>query len=427
MKCSVGAAFFLITSVTLLSVGSPVHAENWPQWRGPSLDGVSRETHLPAQWTATKNIAWKLPLPGMGSATPVVWGDRIFLTSEEGTDLVLLCIGTSGKEIWKRRLGTGKQRFRSDEGNNASASPSTDGTHVWAFDGTGDFACWDFDGKEVWRFNVQERYGKFQIQHGMHTTPLLYGDRLYLQLLHAKANVVLALDKATGKEVWQVERKSDGWGECKESYATPCIGRNGKEEYLITHGNDYTIAHRLQDGSEIWRLGDLNPKKKYNAAFRFVASPVATPDLIVVPTAKHGAVVGVKSGATGTIEAGSPYEQWRRPSGTPDVPSPLVHDGLVYLCGEMGILTCLEAKTGKELYSQRLHTQRYRASPVYADGKVYFTARDGVVTVVRAGPKFEVVATNELQDETTASPAISDGRIYIRGFNALYAIGAVSK
>src|SRR5262249_45826430 len=152
------------------------------------------------------------------------------------------------------------------------------------------------------------------------------------------------------------------------------IWRKGADAYVVVHGNDYTTAHRLTDGSEIWRLGDLNPKSKYNFTLRFVASPVATEDLIVVPSAKNGPVVGVKPNASGMIEPGSQYEQWRRPNNTPDVPSPLVHDGLVYLCRENGNLICLDAKTGKENYQERTHNTRHRASPVYADGKIYLTA-----------------------------------------------------
>src|SRR5439155_10762068 len=142
---------------------------------------------------------------------------------------------------------------------------------------------------------------------------------------------------------------------------------------------------------------------------RFVASPVATPDLVVVPSAKNGPVVGVRPDAHGNLKAGSEGEQWRRSNNTPDVPSPLVHDGLVYLCRETGVLICLDAKTGKELYAERTHAARHRASPVCADGKVYLTARDGVVTVVQAGPKFKVLAVNKLPDQTAASPVISNG------------------
>jgi len=192
------------------------------------------------------------------------------------------------------------------------------------------------------------------------------------------------------------------------------------------HGCDYATAHRLTDGSEIWRLGDLNPAVGYNRTLRFVASPVAVDDLIVVPSAKNGPVVGVKPDAKGAIATGSPFEQWRRPHNTPDVPSPLVRDGLVYLCRETGVLICMEAKTGKQLYEERLHRAaraRYRASPVYADGKIYCTARDGTVTVVKAGPTFQQLAVNHLADDIASSPVISNGRIYLRGFRALYAIG----
>jgi outer membrane protein assembly factor BamB len=398
-------------------------AENWPQWRGPNDDGISHEPNLPAEWSATKNIAWKLDLPGMSGATPVIWGDRIFLTSEDGNDVVLLCVSAEGRELWKRKLTTGRARFRNDEGNQASPSPSTDGRHVYTFTGTGDFACFDFAGKEVWKFNAQERYGKFRIQHGMHVTPLLYGDRLYLSLLHSNGWYVIALDKATGKDVWKIRRDSDARAECKESYASPCVWHNGSEAYLIVHGCDYTTAHRLTDGKEIWRVGDLNPKNAYNMTLRFVTTPVATPDLIVVPSAKSGPVVGVKPDAKGMVTTGSPFELWRKGRITPDVPSPLVHDGLVYLCREMGTLICLDAKTGKELYQERLHGGRYRASPVYAGGKIYCTARDGTTSVVQAGPKFQLLAANKLPDQIAASPAISNGRIYLRGFATLYAVG----
>jgi outer membrane protein assembly factor BamB len=418
------AACLVLSLAAAAPVWPALRAGNWPQWRGPTYDGVSQETNLPTEWSPMKNVVWTLRMPGMGSATPAVWGERIFLTSQDGRDLVLLCVSTAGKELWRHRLGTGDRKARGDEGNMASASPSTDGAHVWAFVGTGELVCCDCDGKEVWKIDLQERYGKFDIQFGMHSTPLLHGDRLYLQLIHSGGAWVIALDKTTGKEVWKVERKSDGRAECEHSYASPCLWQSGKEAYLITHGNDYAIAHRLEDGSEIWRVGDLNPKDHYNPTLRFVASPVAVQDLIVVPSAKNGPVVGVKPHAGGMIRTGDTGEVWRMAHNTPDVPSPLVHDGLVYLCRENGVLICLDARTGKVHYEHRTHDTRHRASPVYADGKIYLTARDGVVTVVKAGPTFEVLATNRLPDQMTASPTIANGRIYLRGWETLYAIGS---
>ncbi len=406
----------------LLALTGPLRADNWPQWRGPDGDGISKETNLPTRWSAKENVAWKLAMPGMGSSTPIVWGERIFLTSEDGDDLVLLCVTTKGEQLWKRKIGSGRYRARSDEGNLASATPSTDGKNVYAFVGSGDTVCYTLDGKEVWKFNAQKRYGKFNIQFGMHSTPVLYKERLYMQLLSTGAAWVIALDTKTGETVWKVQRESDGRDECEHSYASPIVWHKGDKAYLITHGNDYAIAHRLDDGKEIWRVGDLNPKNHYNRTLRFVASPVASDDLIVVPSAKNGPVVGVKPSASGLVRTGSSDERWRMTKNTPDVPSPLVHDGLVYLCRENGLLLCLKANSGEQMYAESLHKQRYRASPMYADGKIYLTARDGVVSVVKAGPKYELLATNRMDDDITASPAVSGGRIYLRGFKTLFAI-----
>lgn len=415
---------FIFSFAVLLSMTLGARADNWPQWRGPTNDGICTETKLPTEWSDSKNVIWKLKMPGKGSCTPCIWGDRIFVTSEEGRDVVLLCIGTDGKEIWKRTFGrsTGK-KYMGGEANDASASPCTDGQHVWVFDGTGHFACYDFAGNEKWKFDAQERYGKFSIQHGMHITPLLDGDRLYMALLHSGAWVVVALDKATGNEIWKIKRTSDAYAENEHSYASVSIWRKNGDEYLVVHGNDYATAHSLKDGAEIWRLGELNPTEKYNPTLRFVASPVVSPDLIVVPTAKNGPVVGVKPDARGAIKPGSAGEAWRMAKGTPDVPSPAVHDGLVYLCRERDQIICLDARTGEVKYNQPIHKGIYRGSPVVADGKVYLTCRDGTVTVIKAGPKFELISENRLPDQIASSPAIANGRIYLRGWDALYAIG----
>ena len=204
--------FTALVTVGLLSFISAqiARADNWPQWRGSQGDAISREKGLPIEWSETKNIAWKLKMPGMGSSTPAVWGDRLFLTTEDKNDLELLCISTSGKELWRRKLGEGNhKRYQRGEGNDSSASPSTDGKHVYAFTGTGDLACFDLEGNPVWHFNAQERYGEFKMQWGMHTSPLLHGDRLYLALLHSGGHWVIALDKLTGKEIWKVKRVDD--------------------------------------------------------------------------------------------------------------------------------------------------------------------------------------------------------------------------
>ena len=199
----------------------------------------------------------------------------------------------------------------------------------------------------------------------------------------------------------------------------------GGRSVLISHGNDYAIGHDPANGAELWRLGDLNPKESYNKTLRFVSSPVATNSLIVVPTAKNGAVVALDPAARGKVDrANAEHERWRVAKGTPDVASPLVYDGLVYLAGTDGAVTCIDAATGKSLYRERSGASSHFATPVAGDGKVYLTGRDGTVAVLAAGRSFKVLSVNKLGDPLDASPAISNGRIYLRGSAFLWAVGA---
>ena len=397
-------------------------ADNWQQWRGMHNDGISKETEAPIQWSQTENVKWRLPLPGEAASTPIIWEDKIFLTSAEQDALVLMCVSIDGKELWKRTLGHGNRSVRGGEGNSAAPSPVTDGEHVWAFLGTGDLACYDFEGNQVWHTNLADRYGKFNLYFVMSTTPLVDKDRLYIHLIHSNAWVVLALDKMTGKEIWKHNRESDATDECEQAYTSPILYRDAAREYLVVHGADYVTAHSLEDGSEIWRCGGLNPEAGYNPSLRFVATPVATEGLIVVPSAKNGPVLGIDPAAQGDI-TDSKWQRWKLRRGTPDVPSPLIHEGLVYLSGEKGGLTCLDAVTGERLYREPTHRYQHRASPVYANGFIYLTSRDGVVTVVKAGREFEIVASNDMGEVIAASPAIADGTLYLRSYQALYAIG----
>ncbi|HZL91555.1 MAG TPA: PQQ-binding-like beta-propeller repeat protein [Pirellulaceae bacterium] len=418
----------LIVALLGLLTASAV-AENWPQWRGAKLDGVSHEKNLPVKWSQTENIAWRLALPGQAGSTPVVWGDRIFLTSADGADLILMCVGTDGKQQWRQKLSTGDHTVRGDEGNVASNSPSTDGKHVWAMLADGTLGCYTVDGKEIWKFDLEDRYGKFKIQFGLTSTPVLDNGRLFLQMIHGDYNaatseaLVICLDAATGKQIWKSDRVTGADNENEHSYASPILYRDAQREFLLTHGADYAIAYDLKDGREIFRCGDLNPKGTYHPTLRFVASPAAADGFIVLPTAKHQVVFCIKPDGTGDITDKEQHFHWRRLRDTTDVPSPLVVDGLVYMCRENGNLVCLDASTGEEYYDQRTTVDRHRASPVYADGKVYTAARNGKVSVIKAGKKFELLSVNDMTETITSSPVISGGRIYLRTFDALYAVG----
>jgi outer membrane protein assembly factor BamB len=419
----------LCLAVVLTLNLAAARAENWPQWRGANHDGISHEKQIPVKIGKAEHPVWHLPLPKRAGATPVVWNDRIFLTSpaEDDETLLLICVSTGGELLWKKDMGKGNKNARGTEGNSASPSPSTDGQHVWAFMGTGILGCYDFAGKEVWKFDVQSRYGKLVIQFGMTSTPVLDGDRLYLQLIHGEGDpttreaLVVCLDKSTGKEIWKQPRPSDARRENEHSYASPTLYRDENQSFLLTHGADWIIAHSLEDGHELWRCGGLQPEK-YDETLRLVASPVAVPGLIVAPSAKGGRLIAIRPGGTGDITE-TDYRLWRF-APTPDVPSPLIVGDFVYLFRENSVFTCLDAKTGEKQYEHRVtSSENNRASPVFADGRIYLAARNGTVTVVAPGPKYEQLWQASLDDPMTSSPAISNGRIYFRTNTALWAFG----
>lgn len=419
---------FLLSLLKLPNTHADEASRNWPQWRGPTNNGLTEFKNPPTKWSKTENILWRTNLPGQAGSTPILWGDKLFLSSAEGEDLVTICINTSGKILWKHTLGTGNKLARVDEGNLASASPSTDGKHLWVFVGSGDLACYDLEGKVIWHKNLQSVYGKFDIQFGMSSTPVLDSENLYLQLIHGDGDpktreaLVLALDKTTGEEAWKQSRPSEAHSENEHSYASPIVYRDSERAFLLTHGADYSIAHDLRDGHEIWRCGGLHPPSKYDPTLRLVASPAAVPGLIMIPSAKQGPITAVRPNGTGDITDNKEFKLWTFPI-TPDVPSPLIWDGIVYLCRENGNLIALEADSGKELYHKRTHANRHRASPVYCDGKIYLTSRDGVTSVVKTGREFELLESNNIEEDISASPVFADGRIYLRSYQALWAVG----
>ncbi len=427
----------LLFLTALLLTILPAAGENWPHWRGPRLDGTSLETGLPTTWHADgdgmSNVLWRLELPGWAASSPIVWGDRIFLTSTE-TDseaLLVLAVDREGKEVWRRRADAGAievfPQF-AHETNVASSSPITDGEHVYTLFGTGLLSSFDWNGTARWHVNLAERYGAPNMFFGLSTSPLIVGDRLFLQLLHTDAQWVIALDKATGKELWKHERSTDAEGECLHAYTSVVPFRNADNApaALLVHGADYLTAHDFADGRELWRSETVNPKDNYNSFFRLVASPVSAEGLVVVPTAKRGPVFGLRPGKAPTSTARQDVARvWKLDAGTPDVPSPILADGLVYLAGENGRLTVLDATTGETIYAERVHQGPHRGSPVLADGKLYLTAADGTVSVVRAGRRFELLAKNKIDaGRLAATPAVSQGTIYLRTAKALFAIGA---
>ena len=411
----IGVSVVVLLSVTLVS------AENWPQWRGPNLNGVSNEKNLPVSWTTEENIAWKLSMPGLSGSTPIIWRDRIFLNVAEGDDLFLWCVDrTKGALLWKRPLGSGNVKMRKQ--NMSSPSPVTDGKNVWVMTGTGILKGFDFAGKEIWSRDIQKEYGQFGLNWGYASSPLLFEEALYIPVLHGMKtddpSYVMRIDKKTGKTVWRVERPTNAIRESPDSYTTPALLRHGKNVEIVITGGDCVTGHDPATGKELWRANGLNPEN--NPFYRIVASPIVYNDIIYAPT-RVKPLLAFKVGGRGDIT--SSHLLWSTQNG-PDVPTPVTDGKYFYIVNDRGIMWCLDARTGEEIYArQRITPGTYSGSPVLADGKIYVTNEDGLTTVVKAGPKFEVLAENPLNDYCLSSPAISDGQIFLRTSNFLYAIG----
>ncbi len=402
------------------SAGLVVAAPDWPHWRGPTRNGVSDETNLPLRWSTQENIHWKVTLPGRSGSTPVIWGDRIFVTVTENDTIEMWCVNRrTGAVMWKAPLGGGNRPSR--KANMSTPSPVTDGESVWVLTGTGLLRRFDFSGKEMWLKDITQEYGRFGLNYAYGSSPLLFDDALYVQVLHGMRtddpSYILRIDKSTGRTAWRVERPTDAIRESPDSYTTPAIVRTGAGLELVVSGGDCVTGHDLASGRELWRANGLNPDRESD--YRLVASPVVG-EMVVVPS-RVRPMLAVKAGGRGDVT--SSHRLWSNNLG-PDVPSPVSDGKYLYVIRDNGILYCYDVQTGAEIYgSRRLPSGTYSSSLVLADGKIYATNEDGLTAVVRAGPQFEILAENNLEDYTLSSPAISNGQIFLRTDYMLWAIG----
>ena len=428
--------------------------ENWPQWRGPSGNGIVEADNLPLTWNQNENIVWKTALPAWSGSTPVIWGNQIFLTSpseaEEkdeakqvdaensdrrrgrggnrnpgGNDLLLLCIDKKqGALLWQRKLDEGNKLYR--KGNNTSPSPVTDGKHVWAVTGTGAVVAFDYQGKEIWRLNLQDDYGKFGHNWGYGSSPLLYAGKLIIEVLHGRKtddpSYIVAFDARTGKEIWRQERPTDAVAESPDAYTTPALLQYKNQTQIVISGGDYVTGHDADSGKELWRASGLNPDRDRD--YRIIASPVVANNMIYVPTRKKP-LLALRAGGSGDISDSYLAWKWQGAAGT-DVPTPVIDDKYFYMVDDRGLVICLNAQTGEKIWGpERTAQGNVSASPVLADGKIYIINEQAVTTVLKAGTQFELLATNELDGTyTLSSPVMCDSKLYLRTAKYLYCIGS---
>ena len=427
-------------------------AEDWPHWRGPTHDGVSGETGLPVEWDTENGVVWKVPMPAWSGATPIISGDTIFLNVSIPEDAAGVPANPSegyrrrrgavegrgnvaysghielwaldkadGTPRWKRHLSDRDTRGRKQ--NMSSPSPVTDGTHVFVLTGTGVLKAFDFGGTELWSRNIPADYGDFGLNWGYASSPLLFEDAIYVQVLHGMKtddpSYLLRIDKATGETEWRVERPTEAIRESPDSYTTPFVHDvDGRFELVIT-GGDVVTGHDLDTGRERWRSDGLNPEN--NGAYRIVASPVVKDGIIYAPT-RVKPLLALRTGGEGDIT--DSHRIWSFDRG-PDVPSPVTDGERFYVVTDNGVMYALDAKSGEVLLGPtRLPSGTYSASPVLAEGRIYIINEDGVATVVGLGADaLEILATNDMEAYTLSSMAMSGGRIYLRTAEALYCIG----
>jgi outer membrane protein assembly factor BamB len=429
-----------LTAVLIIAVPAGL-AANWPQWRGPNSNGSTTGARdLPVTWSPTENVLWRTKLPSWSAATPIIWEDTVFVTSAEagfttlrgrdgggrgaagdlGPDKIfLLALNRKDGSIrWQREIDSGNELFRKQ--NSASPSAITDGKHVWIMTGHGKFTCFTMDGKEVWKRDIQADYGRFGLNHGYASTPLMHGDRLYVQVLHGMKtddpSYVFAAEKSTGKTIWKVERPTDAQRESPDNYATPQLVTVDGKLQLVISGADYVTGHDLGTGKELWRIGGFNPTN--NPANRTIASSLVIGGYVFTPSTRGRPFIAFRAGGSGDITGKN--ELWTNELGA-DVPTPTTDGKYIYVLNDRGFLNCLEPESGKVIYEgQRIELGTYSSSPLLADGKIYSTSEEGTTTVVKAGPQFEILGVSKLNDHTLASPVAVDNQIFLRTDEYLY-------
>jgi outer membrane protein assembly factor BamB len=431
-----------VGSLLVAAASADLLAANWPQWRGPNSNGSTTEARdLPVTWSPTENVLWRTKLPSWSAATPIIWEDTVFVTSAEagfttlrgrdgggrgagaadlGPDKIFLIAlnRKDGSVRWQRQIDSGNELFRKQ--NSASPSAITDGKHVWIMTGHGKFTCFTMDGKEVWKRDIQADYGRFGLNHGYASTPLMHADRLYVQVLHGMKtddpSYVFAAQKVTGKTIWKVERPTDAQRESPDNYSTPQLVTVDGKLQLVVSGADYVTGHDLGTGKELWRIGGFNPTN--NPANRTIASSLVIGGFVFTPSTRGRPFIAFRAGGSGDITGKN--ELWTNELGA-DVPTPTTDGKYIYVLNDRGFLNCLEPESGKVIYEgQRIELGTYSSSPLLADGKIYSTSEEGTTTVVKAGPEFEILGVSKLNDHTLASPVAVDNQIFLRTDEYLY-------
>lgn len=432
---------FVLLLAMLVLLPSWARGEDWLQWRGPAMNGSTSEKGLPDKLDPEGNVLWKIDLPGYGASTPIIWENRLFLTAVDSKSqkLLALCFdNTTGKTLWQREIGEGVPANARGH-NTASPSPITDGKTVWFFFASGELVAFDIEGKKLWERNLVTEYGPFHIKWLYASSPLLYEGKLFVQVLHRDVppngppivgaapaeSYLLAIDPASGKNIYRHIRPNKALAESKESYATPIAWDSGGRKEIILVGADVVTGHNPDTGEEYWRLGGWNTRNSGN--YRVVATPVVMgSNLLVCSPHPLGFTIAIKPGGSGDITA--THKLWEISTTKSDVPSPLVYENdLFILDGDFrkGV-SRLDPATGQVKWFTPIESRAvFRSSPTAADGKVYTINENGEVWVLATGDG-KILSNTTLATEGQARGSIvaSAGKLFVRTGSTLYCFGS---
>jgi outer membrane protein assembly factor BamB len=423
-------AHFIHACVTILLLAVPTAADNWPGWRGPDGNGHSPQKELPLRWTTTENVRWKVPLPDEGNSSPIVWGQRVFLTqAREKIDWPppgaggpasahrrgLMCFDRAdGKLLWHKEVEYKDKESTHPTNPFCSATPVTDGERIIASFGSAGMVCYDFAGKELWRRDL----GKLEHIWGNASSPILYGDLAILWCGPGVRQSLLAVNKTNGQAVWEHEESGGNLGTDTKnwtgSWTTPVIAKLADHDELILCVPHQVKAFDPKTGKELWSCSGLGPL--------FYTTPVCTADGIVVALSGFGgAALAVRAGGKGDVTA--THRLWHHPEKHPQrIGSPVVVDGKVYVINESGVVQCLDVASGKDLFEKPRLGGVFWGSFVSTAGRLYVTNKAGDTFVLAAGPRYELLAKNPLGEPVSASMAVADGDLFIRTYKHLWCI-----
>lgn len=402
----------LFTTATLTSTCA---LANWPEWRGAEGNMVAPPGDYPVEIGPETNCLWQVDLGGEGASTPVVWGDSIFVSlTADGQDTAA-SYDLSGKEHWRLELGEARQgKNRAATGSNSS--PVTDGEHVVFYFKSGLVVCLTTDGQELWRLNLQEKYGPDTLWWDLGTSPVLTSAGVCIAVMQEGDSYLVTLDLDNGKEVWKTKRQYKRPRESDQAYTTPAVLEIDGQETIVTFGADHLTGHDAKTGKLLWERSGFNPDDK--GMWRVIASATIADGVAVVPFGRTEFLTAVPLSESGEA-------RWLKRGVGADVPSPVVADGKVFVLGDKGEVSCLDLESGDVIWEDRLPRSnvKYYSSPLLAGGNLYCLRQDGTLFVVSAGDQFELVAENELGDESVATPIPVDGTLLVRTRHKLFRFG----